>query len=448
MFRSVICGLLLLILAVSAGAQEISVPLDSTGKIFVIDGDLERRLGLFDDYPGFIEARLYQANESEYFLEVLHVKDSVTVRSRVPQTSEQVISIRQRVTDAISLRAPDALYDHKGRGGLLVNSAILSMGYYSWAVPVATNAEGPGAVASFFFLGSAGIMIPYFITEHSNISVSTAMMDFYGGSRGIAHGIALYYALDPQRDSDRAPYGWGVVGSIAERFAFNQWARTTNMSEGKAAVIGAVGDFGTGLSAILASGHDLWDVEHQSESGLIVLGGSALGVFAGSQLADHGDYSRGDAYVLRATGLLGAAVPATIADATRADGQLAANLATAGSAVGLGIGHAILKNRDFTRSQGLSIFILELAGAALATAVVITTEPNESTPYSIAATLGGIGGFALSYSMASRSARVLKKADSFDLELNPLPLFASLPEKSRSDHEHKAKLALSLSYRF
>lgn len=429
-------------------AQEVSVPLDSAGKLFVIDTDLERRLGLFDDYPGFIEARLYQANEIEFYLEVLHVKDSVTVRSRVPETPEQVVEIRRRVTDAIALRAPDAMYNHKGRGGLLVNSAILSMGYYSWAVPVATNAEGAGAVASFFFLGSAGIMIPYFITEHSNVAVSTAMMDFYGGSRGIAHGIALYYAMDPQEDSERAPYGWGVAGSLAERFAFSQWARKTGMSDGKAAVIGAVGDFGLVLSVVLGTGHDLWDGEHQQDAGLMALGGSAVGLFAGSQLADHGDYSRGDAYVLRAIGILGAAVPATIADATHSDGQLASNLATAGSVVGLGVGHAILKNRDFTRSQGLAILVLEIAGATLATAVVIETEADDSTPYSVAATLGGAAGFALSYSMASKSARVLRKADNLDIKLNHWPLFASFPEKSRSDYEHKAKLALSLIYEF
>ncbi|MBL0063387.1 MAG: hypothetical protein IPP40_18355, partial [bacterium] len=75
----------------SAQAQDISVPLDTTGKIFVITIELENKLNLFPDYAGFMEARLYHVKRQQHFLEVLGRRDSSVVRTRIPQTTEQVI---------------------------------------------------------------------------------------------------------------------------------------------------------------------------------------------------------------------------------------------------------------------------------------------------------------------------------------------------------------------
>lgn len=431
-----------------ACGQETAVPLDSSGKIFVITTELENKLGLFPDYPGFLEARMYQGSDGSYVLEVLEQTDSSIVRKRIPQTHHQVVELRKQVSIAISQRSPQSMFDQSGRGGLIVNSAILSAGFYGWSVPVATEADGSGAAATYFFVTALGVLIPYFASENANVTRATAMMDFYGGSRGIAHGVALYYATDPRIDSERAPYGWATLVSIGERLALNQWAAKTNMTEGKAAVIGVCGDFGLGLSAALAAGHDLWNGKHQSEAGTLVLGGSLAGMIAGTQLADHGHYTRGDAYVLRGVGILGAAIPAAIADATDQNGKTVADLAIAGSVLGLGVGDYLLRNRDFTNAQGLTVLFVEFGVATLATAAVIAGEPNDSAPFSMAAAFGGAAGFALGYANASRSARTIRHSEKFDFQFNPLPLMTELPESEDAAVNHRAHMAVHISYTF
>lgn len=448
MCRVLVCSFLLLFGAAGATAQEVSVPLDSTGKIFVITSELENKLGLFLEYPGFVEARLYQANDSAYFLEILEQRDSSIVRLRVPQTLEQVAELRRQVSSAIAQRSPQSMYDQDGRGGLIINSAILSAGFYGWAIPVASKADGSGAVALYFFITAAGVLGPYFATENADISRATAMMDFYGGSRGIAHGVALYYAFDPEEDSERAPYGWATIVSLGERIALNQWAAKSGMSVGKAAVIGVGGDFGLGMSAILVSGHELWNREHQGEAGISILGGSLLGMIAGTQMADHGSYTRGDAYVLRGIGILGAAVPAALADVGEQSGKTAANLATLGTVMGLGLGHGLLRNKDFSSSQGLTILLAEFGGAALGTAVVIAARTDDSGPYSMAAAVGGSLGFMLGYANASRSGRTIRRTSDLEFHFNPLPLMTELPRGANAEADHRAGQALSLTYKF
>lgn len=446
--RTLILLTLLLGSTLIANGQETSVALDTTGKIFVISIELENKLGLFPDFPGFIEARLYQAGDSEYFLEVLEQQDSIVVRKRIPQTAEQVAELRKQISTAISMRSPQSMFDQSGRGGLIVNSAILSAGFYGWSIPVATKADGSGAGAMYFFITAAGVLAPAFATENANISRATAMMDFYGGSRGIAHGVALYYATDPQRDSERAPYGWATLFSLTERLVLNQWSARTGMTDGKAAVIGVGGDFGMGLSTALAGGHELWNREHQSEAGLLVLGGSAVGMIAGTQLADHGHYTRGDGYVLRAIGIVGAAVPAAIADVTEQEGSTAADMAVVGSVLSLGLGHHLLRNKDFTSSQGLTVLLAEFGVATLGLAAVIAGEPDDSGPLSMAAAVGGAAGFFLGFANASRSARTIRHSENLDFQFNPLPLMTELPSSGDAERDHRAKMAVNLTYRF
>ena len=117
------------------------MPLDTSGTIFVITSELENKLGLFPDFRGFIEARMYLTGDSAYFLEVLEQKDSSVVRKRIPQTAAQVNDLRNQVSAAITMRSPQTMYDQSGRAGLLVNSAILAGGYYGWAYPVVAHVD-------------------------------------------------------------------------------------------------------------------------------------------------------------------------------------------------------------------------------------------------------------------------------------------------------------------
>ncbi|MBL0062651.1 MAG: hypothetical protein IPP40_14485 [bacterium] len=129
------------------------------------------------------------------------------------------------------------------------------------------------------------------------------------------------------------------------------------------------------------AGHELWNEDHQAKAGMVVLGGSALGIFAGAQLADHGDYTRGDAYVLRGLGFLGAGIPAAIVDyrqkRTDNDDQTASTLGSDGS--GLGLGQYLLKDKDFSSSQGMTVLLTEFGLATATTAVMVIISDEEES---------------------------------------------------------------------
>jgi hypothetical protein len=306
--RILVLGLLCLF--AQGFAQEMQVPLDSAGKVMVIDRELENKLGLFQDYAEFREARLYQQSDSLFVLEILY-GDTNTYRARVEKSLAEVTDLRHRVTEAIHVYSPAAEYDQSGRGGMIVNSAILSLGYHGWAIPVATKAEGSGAGALYFLVGAAGVLVPYLATDRANVTRADAQMYFYGGSRGIWHGMTIYYMTAGKEPTENGPVGWGSAFGIGESILGYLWAEKSRMTEGESSVIGVGGDFGIAMSAALTGGYDLWDEEETvAEAGAYCAAGSVIGVVAGKQLADHGDYSRGDAFVLRSIGILGAAIPA------------------------------------------------------------------------------------------------------------------------------------------
>ncbi|MBI5323865.1 MAG: hypothetical protein HZB41_01045, partial [Ignavibacteriae bacterium] len=60
-------------------SQETQVAIDNDNKFYVIDAELESKLQLFTEYPGFIDARLYQLSEGNYVLEISYKVDERTM---------------------------------------------------------------------------------------------------------------------------------------------------------------------------------------------------------------------------------------------------------------------------------------------------------------------------------------------------------------------------------
>ncbi len=440
------CGLLLCML--SAQAQEVSVPLDTTGKIFVITIELEKKLNLFPDFPGFMEARLYQDSDSAYFLEVLEQRDSTVVRKRVPQTDEQVAELRKQVSTAISMRSPQTMYDQSGRVGLLVNSAILAGGYYGWAYPTVARMEDSKAPAVYFLITGAGIMIPYFMTANANISRATAMMDFYGGSRGIAHGVAFYYMLDPKEDSERAPatvgqryyrQSWRTPGAepMGRTYANDDWQSRGDRRRRRLRT--------WRLAHAIVAGHDLWNEEHQAKSGMMVLGGSLARMICRNAIGRSWTTTRAEMPMSCAVLVCSAREflrqLRTWVNKMDNDDKTAYMLATGGSVVALGVGHRLLRNKDFSSSQGLTVLIAEFGVATATTAVmVIISDEDHSGPYSAAAAVGGTAWISLSaLQNASKSARTIRHSMDIDFQFNPLPLMTEIRQTDNPAADHRAK---------
>ena len=108
------------------------------------------------------------------------------------------------------------------------------------------------------------------------------------------------------------------------------------------------------------------------------------------------------------------------------------------------------KDKDFSSSQGLTVLLTEFGLATAATAVmVIIDDEEESGAYTMAAAVGGGLGFLLGYSEESKSARTIRNSsDNLDFQFNPVPLLTKLPSSGDSEIDHRANMALHLTYKF
>lgn len=75
-------ALLLLLCVATASAQEVRRAFDPEGRIETIDAELAEKLGLFSEYEGFEEARLYQQADSTFVLEIVYRPGPETLRDR------------------------------------------------------------------------------------------------------------------------------------------------------------------------------------------------------------------------------------------------------------------------------------------------------------------------------------------------------------------------------
>ncbi len=248
-----------------ANAQEIQIPIDEEGKIEYIDSKLEQKLNLFTEYVNFREARLFQISNSLFVLEIYYRPQEKLFKKRLQFSLEEVSSFQQKVTARIKQQAPQAALDQSGRTKLIIGNMALSLGYYGWALPVALDFDGDGklAVGLYMLTSSAGFFLPFSATKNIPVTNAASNLSFYGGTRGIVHGITLAY-LFSKRPSDKSIIGAGMLVSIPEAISGFVIASRSNMSAGTAEVIGVGGDFGIGLGLGAAHLANFYEDNEQS----------------------------------------------------------------------------------------------------------------------------------------------------------------------------------------
>ena len=69
---SCIVSIFFMLVSIDLFSQDIQFPMDNESRIQSINADMEKKLGLFSDYSGFIEARIFKAGVSEYSLEIMY----------------------------------------------------------------------------------------------------------------------------------------------------------------------------------------------------------------------------------------------------------------------------------------------------------------------------------------------------------------------------------------
>lgn len=434
-------ALLLLLCASTATAQEVRRAFDSEGRIETVDSSLAKKLGLFSEYEGFQEARLYQQADSTFVLEILYRPGPETLRDRRMLSTSEVEKLRARVEKQLSSsRSPSAL-DQEGRTKLLVNSTLLSLGFYGYALPVSLGIEdGTGVAALYMLTSGAGFFAPYVLTRNRPVTEGQTKLFQYGGTRGIAHGAMIGLLVGGDELSVRGLMGSALATSVGEALVGFDLAGTRQIDQGAAETMGAGGDFGLGLG--LGTGF-LIDPDNPEPRTLAapVLAGSVAGLLTGRYLSRRATYTPGDARVLRVLGSLGALGGLTAADLagvqnTRA--LLGSTMAT--SVVGIGLAHRLLRARNVPANSGTFTALGTTGGGltGLGIAYLLTGEEFEdadATPFLTLGTLGAAAGFGLMYRTFAEDART--RASGWRLQIRPLGLALNTP----------VPVGLSMNYR-
>ena len=417
--------LILALIALPALGQEIQVPLDSEDSLQRIGRKLERELRLFPDHPGFREAQLFQLADTTFALEIHCRQQGIQLKYRTLLTADQVDALRQRVTTRIQNLQPRALLDRDGRTRFLMRTFLLSYGFYAWAIPAGLDLDGRAAATTALLAGSAGFFAPFAITNQIPVSQTTASFSAHLGTTGIAHGMLLGELLLGSGNTFRSNLALGTAGSLAGLIGGFKLGRQSSMSAGTAELIGSGGNYG--LLMGLGSAHlaEILDEDHRRQYALAALTGSGLGYWSGHILAGLQPSTRGDTELLGTTAVLGAYLAATLVNLTDTENERAYTAAAmSGSAVGIGLGHSLLQDHDFSTGASRMIMLGSAAGYLLGGAVNQILGGDSPQSWLSLTSLGAAGGFWKTYQSYAGEARADSASDpAWSFNLAPPPDF-------------------------
>lgn len=410
--RFALCILLLLAFAiVPAGAQplpaEQRVAFDAEGRVLEVGPRARGAFATFGwDRTDFRRALLWAAADSTWILDAEFERDGVRSRERMVLDGAAVERMRADVLRA--LRSGGA--SPQGARALLgLGTLALGFGFYSWAIPVATEAVNDAAAGALSVAGS--LLLPYVITDRAYVSWGDANLALYGGTRGIAYGVLARDLVVGDREShDRdGQLRAAVAGSLASEIGGFLWAHSGGMSAGHARLVGLGGDvgllWGIALSEIADGDDGTGRDDERRHNGAAGLAGAALGLGAGHVLARRGSPQWGNTGAVRTAGMIGALVGVSFVDmddggspsddADNVNAGLAAMVA--GSAGGLVLGSRVVRDRDIGVSHAILIDVMTGAGAVtgLAVASLAGGDSDDSRLYTGAAALGALGGYGI-----------------------------------------------------
>jgi len=163
-----------------------------------------------------------------------------------------------------------------------------------------------------------------------------------------------------------------------------------------------MGDFGSGFGLGTTHLAELWNGDDRERAAhSLMLGMTGAGLAGGYLLSQREHYTRGDAYVLRMEGILGAQIMMPIAAAIADKKEKSYTVgAMTGGVLGVGIGNWLLKDEDFDFNEGALISCGQIAGGLLAgglTYLIDTNENFDGLVYHSAIALGSLAGHAFLY---------------------------------------------------
>jgi hypothetical protein len=383
------------------------VPLDPEGAVQEITPALRTRLGLFPGAGDFQNARLFRGEDQTYVLEIAWRRQGRHWRERQALSATAVDSLRLELRRRLALPPVGLQLDHSGRGEFILDQILISLFAYGPAINVMLDLDSARpAVASHMLTTATGFYLPYRLTRQRSVTPAHRQLAQFGGTRGIAYGLLLADLAAEKGRNSRSDGATVLTGAGLGSFLGFKGVDWRRSSHGQAEVWAVMGDFGLlgGLGISYTAGLYERDRARRLGDGLALLS-SGAGLYAGDWLAQHRDYTRGDAYVLRAGGFLGAVMALPLINATRTDNKRAhVGGALAGMAAGVGFNDHLLKKQDFSFGQGLIISGGELAGVLLGLGLTYLADTGghfDDLAYFSSAALGGLGGFALTFRVLS-----------------------------------------------
>lgn len=394
---------------ISAQIRETQLPILPERDLLEIDSDLQSRLSLFQEFPGFQTARLFQTPNGGYVLEITIREGDSLVRERRPLDGAALDALREVIRSSLTLSG--AAVTQEGRAGLILGHTALGLLYYGWAIPSATDMQDTqGPLATYLLASGASFLIPFMATKSSDVTKAHRTASLWGASRGIWAGWLLGGVVGDGMDEDDLDdlrLGVGVATSVASSILGYKSVDWMNLSHGQAQTMNVMGDFGLFGGVALAAGIGLYDdkaypdeFESRWEGNLFALGAGVATVAAGRWMSRDDSYTVGDGRALRATGFLGATVGAAAGDLFTDEDDKAVLLGlVAGAGVSTLLGHNFLVNElDFTSGQGLLVLTGQIAGGLVGLGIGVLIDENaESDLFTSAAALGSLAGYGLAY---------------------------------------------------
>jgi hypothetical protein len=420
-------SLALVLLVSSAQAQQQQVPLDRDSTVYAIDAELREELGLFLEVEGFQEAVLFQVADEAYELVIQSRVDQRTLREERTLTSQEVADLRERVTRRLAETGTRVNLNQEGRYGLLASTTYLSL-LEGGLLSAAFGLDGGGAGAMTLMGGAAGFFVPLLATRNTPVTEAEADMTFYGGIQGFVHGLQFYSLAsgDDGEGNGRLAAGLSAALGAGESVLAYSIARRNNWSGGHAEMTSSTGLSGNLVGLGLAQGLAASEVSPRLASGLS-LAGSVAGALIGHRMGRSDTYTQGDARIYLLSGLQAANVVGSVLVAAEVDGEQGPALAiTAAGVAGLAGGGLLVRDRDFTKSQGNIVALGTVAGSLFGGGVAAAAEA-EGAGVALLQAVGSLTGSILTYSIFAGEAeqRARRSSAGLTLDLNVAPSMAS-----------------------
>ncbi len=379
---------------------EVQMPFDTEGNIYEIDYTLLHQLDFFKDYPDAQNAQLFLQPDSSFILEIYTKKNGSIIRERTKIKTEDISIIQEQIALVTEKKKLEVVYDRSGYRNFLGNSFLFA---YAAQAPLVVASLGPNdfrtGLAIYMLTSASGFAIPLMLTRNCDVSKAHASMFFSGG----IHGLYIAGALSTISGVDfwEGPGGlFTACGSVIGEYLGFQSVNRFNLNMGRGNTILLFGDFaGAGAAGTLAL-FDNWsdprfDAKHYLSISIV---GFGTGLFAGASATRNLDLDDGDHYIFGHCGIAGGiALPIALSWAdTKEGGRISEKMYISAGLAGLGlgsfIGYKIIKEKNFSESDGNIITLGGAAGALTGLGLVYLAHIEEGRAYFTGLLIGDIAG--------------------------------------------------------